>query len=184
MCSRGRDGCGGGGGCGNALSRPRIQDRTALRLAVLPSPVPCLAHIIRKLRRRRGPPPTSASAWGTTRACVPEVARAGTRMGWAAMRAPAAGVSSRRRRGNICMYERAPRALSPARGPHTPRPASHERAPHPTHATPPRRKQATGPPAHGSHSFPPASRILHPAPHHSHTLHHTHIPRRRSTLTR
>ncbi|KAJ7762870.1 hypothetical protein B0H14DRAFT_2972665, partial [Mycena olivaceomarginata] len=112
------------------LSRPRIQDRAALRLAVLPSPVPCLAHIIRKLRRRRGPPPTSASACGTTRGCVLEVARVGTWMGWDAMRAPAAGVS-RRRRGDTCMYERAPRALSPARGLRTPRSGAQEgHAPH------------------------------------------------------
>jgi hypothetical protein len=128
LCDRGRDGC-GGGGCGNALSRPRIQDRAALRLAVLPSPVPCLAHIIRRLRRRRAPPPTSASACGTNRACVLEVARAGPWMGWDAMRALAAGASGRRRRGDTCMYERAPRALSPARSTHL-TPAAHEGPPH------------------------------------------------------
>jgi hypothetical protein len=83
---------------------------------------------------------------------------------------------------HVCMSE-------PARGPHTPRPAAHEGyAPHPMSAPRTHRqgesKQATGPPAHGPHSFPPASRIQHLAPHPSHTLHHAHIPRRRPTLTR
>ncbi|KAJ7362439.1 hypothetical protein DFH08DRAFT_840887 [Mycena albidolilacea] len=91
------------------------------------------------------------------------------------------------------MYERAPRALSPARGPHTPRPTSHERAPHPTHATPARRKQAsdgatrTRPSSRIPHPAPCTSPFAHPAPHphpatsaHPHPLNRARVRERRS----